>query len=462
MSGITLGRLIEYLRAGECLVAEPETIGAPTANQIGRVCSDSRLAQPGALFVAIEGARVDGHEFVDEAGGNGAIAALISGEKLQRLRAVVYSSITLLPVEDPLAAMQHVARQWRATVPELVRIGVTGSNGKTTTKEMIAAILSRVAPTVRSAGNFNSEIGLPMELMKIRSEHRFGVFEMGINRIGEMALLAELVDPTIALVTNIGSAHIGMFGSREALIEEKRSVFSRFTGSQTAVIPDDPEVSDLLVPSAPGTVIRYNRETAGVEVVELRGFDGTMLRIGGREVLLPLPGKQMVENAYAAITVCRALGADDAQISSGLTSLTPVAGRAEVIQGAVTVIQDAYNANPESVRASLDLLAETAGEGRRIAVIGAMKELGEFSDEAHRLVSAYAGSIGLDEVWLIGEEFASAAVESSGPTRIFLDHEWADLEAALGALKQGDTVLLKGSRSLALERLLPAIRGVAV
>jgi UDP-N-acetylmuramoyl-tripeptide--D-alanyl-D-alanine ligase len=457
VSALRVSMIAEWLHDGDYLVGDAVAIGAPMVGEIGRVCTDSRLAQPGSLFVALVGERVDGHRFIDEANRNGAIAALVSHERLADLRRSLPGSITLLPVTDQLAALQYLATRWRSQFSELLRVGVTGSNGKTTTKEMIASVLSHLGPTVRSSGNFNSEIGLPMEILKIRSRHVYGVFEMGINRVGEMELLASLVEPNVALITNIGTAHIGMFGSRDGLIREKAMIFSKFADDSVAVIPDSDEIASAASHMVPGTVIRYTRETAGIEDVEYAGLDGSVLHLSSGDVRLRIPGRRMVENATAALTVCRLLGAEDHEIIDGLEAVQPVAGRSEVIPGAVTVIQDAYNANPESVRASLDLLAE-ADATRRIAVIGAMKELGDFAPDAHRGVYEDAVARGFDELWLVGDEFLSVVPATSGRVRSFADDNWAELENAARGLREGDIVLLKGSRTVALERLLPVIQ----
>ena len=458
MKELRLKLIEEWLREGEFLIGEVATIGAPPAGPIGRVCLDSRLAQPGSLFVALVGDRVDGHRFVDEANRNGAVAALVSHERIGDLRRRLPGSITLIPVTDQLVALQYLATRWRSGFSELLRVGVTGSNGKTTTKEMISAILSHMGPTVRSAGNFNSEIGLPMEILKIRAAHVYGVFEMGINRVGEMEILASMVEPNVGLITNIGTAHLGMFGSRSELIREKGRIFSRFGAEDVAVLPDDDEIVASLSDSVPGRVVRYTAKTAGIDDVTYLGLEGSLLRLSGGEVRLNVPGRRMVENATAALTVCRLLGADDHEIADGLDAFRSISGRAELIEGPVTIIQDAYNANPESVRASLDLLSEVQG-GRRIAVIGAMKELGELAPDAHREIYRYARSLGIDQVWFVGDEFAAVIPEPPSGFRVFADNRWSELENAARGFRDGDTVLLKGSRAVALERLLPVIEG---
>ena len=192
MTGIALRLITSWLEAGDLLQAEPQVLGTPVSDCVGAACVDSRLATPGCLFVALPGDRADGHGFVDDAIGRGAVAAIVSADRLAGVRGTVYGSATLFPVANPLDALQEIARKWREMHPDLVRVAITGSNGKTTTKELVAAMLSRAGSTVHSHGNYNSDIGLPVELLRIRPEHRFGVFELGMNRLGEIAELARL------------------------------------------------------------------------------------------------------------------------------------------------------------------------------------------------------------------------------------------------------------------------------
>ncbi len=458
MSGVSVESLTTWLAEDGHLVDRVAVIGAPLAREINGACIDSRLVRPGDLFVALPGERTDGHEFVDHAVQSGAVCALVAADRLAQLRPNVFGSVRLVPVDDTLAALQSLSLRWRRLFPELVRIGITGSNGKTTTKEMIAAILSLVAPTVSSRGNYNSDIGLPVELLRVRAEHQYGVFEMGMNRPGEIALLAGLVEPDIGLITNIGCAHVGMVGTEHDVALEKRAIFSRFTGEQIAVVPAGDRYADLLAGDVDGHVVRYDMQSAGVSRVEPRGLDGSRLHCVEGPIDLKLPGGPMVTNAIAAMTVVRQLDVPFERIRDGLEQLRPVFGRLEIIRGDLTLIRDCYNANPESMRPALDLLAGSATRGRRVAVLGAMKELGEHSAEAHRELVRYVDELDLDEVWLVGDEFV--AIKESGlarGARVFGYDQWDELVAAAGDLGPGDVVLLKGSRALSLERLTPVV-----
>lgn len=460
MSGIELHAIERRLRSERMLEVQPVTIGTPMGNEIAGACVDSRRARPGSLFVALPGERTDGHQFVDHAAQGGAIAALVRRERLPELRDTVCGSIVLYPVSDTLESFHAIARAWRQSHPELIRIGITGSNGKTTTKELLTAILSQVAVTIHSRGNYNSDIGLPVELLRIRPEHQFGVFEMGMNKPGEIKRLAELVEPGIALITNIGTAHIGMIGSQDGIASQKRDIFSSFSGEETALVPAASGYADFLAEGVRGTVVRYGRDTAGLERAESLGVDGTLLHCAEGVVHLRIPGRQMVENAVAAVSVARRLEVPFEAIKAGVESVEPVFGRAEIVRGAITVIQDCYNANPESMKAALELLAESPTEGRRIAVLGAMKELGAMANDAHRAVAEHAAELPIDQIILVGDEFKEALGTTAVPRT--KAHSYNDWERAVEDVRRaaaGDLVLLKGSRSVALERLTPHLIG---
>ncbi|TVQ26331.1 MAG: UDP-N-acetylmuramoyl-tripeptide--D-alanyl-D-alanine ligase [Spirochaetaceae bacterium] len=455
MSGIPLRLIEQWLGEAGHLVEPPIAIGAPVAQSVREACVDSRVARAGCLFVALPGARTDGHEFVDQACRGGAVAALVSQVKLAAVRPRLYGSVRLFPVDDPLAALQSLSFRWRRRHQSLHRVGVTGSNGKTTVKELIGSILARSAPTVISRGNLNSDIGLPMELLRIRPDHRYGVFEMGMNRIGEIGLLAQLTEPDTAVITNIGTAHIGMVGSQDAIAQEKRAVFSAFTGRQTAVIPDADQYADYLADGVAGSVVRYGMHSARVQSVDDLGLDGFELHADEGPIRLSIPGRPMISNALAAITVARSLDVRFQDIRDGLESVRASFGRSEVIRSRVTIIQDCYNANPESMRAALDVLAATTSGGRRVAVLGSMKELGAESGRRHAEIASYASSLGIDRVILYGDEFADAV--DASVVRVFPDDQWESVVDELGFVREGDTILLKGSRAVELERLTPLL-----
>ena len=459
MNGIPLDLVIDWLQSDGHMVQAPVTIGAPLSAEIHTATVDSRLAQPDSLFVAMPGTRTDGHLFVDQAVQRGARAALVAADRLRAVQRSMFGSVQLLPVDDTLAAVQSLALRWRRQFPQLVRIGITGSNGKTSMKELVASILSQERRTVRSRGNYNSEIGLPLELLRIRPDDEFGVFEMGMHRPGRMRLLAELVDPDIALVTNIGRAHIGLLGSQDAIAREKREIFHLLDGSDTAIVPDDDPYSALLLEETRGRKVLYGRKTAGVREVRTHGLLGSTLMCGEGTIALHLPGAQMAANALGALTIARELGVGFEAIKEGVEAVQPVAGRVQIIRSQITVIEDSYNANPESMAAALELLVDSPSSGRRVAILGAMMELGEAGEVGHREVAERAAAMGLDRVVLYGDEFLASAAGVGNVESIPTD-QFVRLEDVVSELSPGDVVLLKGSRALALERLLPAIEQI--
>lgn len=440
-----------------------EIVGTPPYESVQACTIDSRSCEPGALFFALPGTRTDGHRFVDEALQRGAAAAVVSTDypDLDRLAASVREGApgALVLVKEPLRALQALASAYLTRFPDLVRIGVTGSNGKTTTKELIAGALSGAGRTYRSEGNLNSEIGLPLAIFGVTEEHRYAVFELAMSWPGEIRNLAGISRPQHACITNIGTAHIGHIGSVRGIAEEKRSIFSHFDGGQTAYVHESEPWREMLLEDVPGKRVLFGPEAMGdMEIVRSEGLRGTRMRLGKEEFLLQLPGAHNAANAYCAVAVARELGVADSAIAEGLEQTESLFGRSEFIDGDVAVYQDCYNANPESVRALLELFRSTPWQGgRRLLVLGAMKELGNQTEEAHRRVARDALAAEADRVILVGEEFANVLNGSREAVHCYGDVN--ELAAELPALvDQGDLVVLKGSRSSGLERLVPHLQ----
>ncbi|MFW6337568.1 MAG: UDP-N-acetylmuramoyl-tripeptide--D-alanyl-D-alanine ligase [Alkalispirochaetaceae bacterium] len=460
----TVKRIEELL---ECEVIHTGT--AVTAEEgdgvVASVCIDTRSLGRDALFVALPGTRTDGHSFLAQAFAKGAAAALVRRswwrERGEHFSRWVHRA-TLLVVEEPLTALQELSIHYLERFPEITRIGITGSNGKTTTKELIAAVLAGVAETAYSGGNFNSEIGVPLSVFDLEGDETYAVFEMAMNNPGEMELLARIVRPHYAVITNIGTAHIGQLGSREAIAAEKKAIFSQFDGTQTAVLPREDEYFDFLSEGVKGTVVPYGREEVpGLEHAETRGVEGSTLLFSEGTINLHIPGAHNIHNALAAIRLCQLLGVPFSAIKTGIEAVRQSFGRGEIIPGEITIIQDCYNASLESVRAAVELLKEA--EGRSVAVLGSMKELGSFSEKAHRIVAREVLESGVDRLFLFGEEFRIAAQELVEEEEVIHTESFEELaELVPSYLKAGDTVLLKGSRSMELERLTPVIRGEVV
>jgi UDP-N-acetylmuramoyl-tripeptide--D-alanyl-D-alanine ligase len=438
------------------------------ARDIRGIAVDSRQVEDGFLFVALPGQRVDGHDFIPQAFERGAAAVMASTTYWKKQRGELEGqlrnrrSISVIQVEDTLVGLQKMAKAQLRQFPEALRIGVTGSNGKTTTKEILGAILALDRPTVISEGNLNSEIGLPLSCFRVTERHRTAVFEMGINHAGEMDVLADIYRPDIAAVTNIGTAHIGLLGSRETIAREKKKIFDYFSGTQKAFIYESEDYEDLLTDGVRGEIIRFGpTQTRGFEGSEDLGLDGTIIHWEGLRIRFPLFGAHNLRNALLSISVSAELGVGKENIKEGLETVRPLFGRSQIIRGPVTVIQDCYNANPDSFQQVFAFISALPWPGRKIGVFGSMAELGELSAEAHRRIGGLAASCGFQGLFLFGEEMESAFREIR--SRAFKGTVcWMTDIEALGSslhsyLREGDLLLIKGSRSVELERLLPEL-----
>ncbi|MDR3172028.1 MAG: UDP-N-acetylmuramoyl-tripeptide--D-alanyl-D-alanine ligase [Treponema sp.] len=422
------------------------------------VSIDSRTVLPGALFVALTGTVQDGHRYVEAAFKAGAVMAMVARSRLEEPSwglvdvAMTYHGV-LLVVKDTLRGLQDAARIYLEKFPRLLRIGITGSSGKTTTKELAAAIIGTEKAVVANPGNLNSETGLPLSVFMVRADHEVGIFELGMNRKGEIGELARILKPHIALITNIGSAHIGILGSKQAIAAEKKAIFSEFSGTETALIPtDEREYRAFLAQGVRGKVLFYGptipgASLAGPEIL----WEGVPVRFG-------LPGKHNLWNALAAIAIAQEVPVSSAAIRGGLESVSGLFGRSEILHGPVTVVRDCYNANPESTMAAIAMCDDFDWAGRRIYVLGSMLELGEVSQAAHEQIGRYVLSSKADMVCFFGPETQASlgVVESGGVLHIscFHTNSMDALSAFLARfVRPGDLVLLKGSRACALERL---------
>jgi len=426
---------------------------------LDRVETDSRNAGPGALFVALKGERVDGHDFAHAAALAGASALLVSEAWWTKAGSKAGLARPLILVSDPLTALQQAAKAWRQRFPELLRFGVTGSSGKTSVKELLAAIVSVKRRTVRNPGNLNSDIGLAASLLLIRPEHEAAVFEMGINRPGEMALLAELYEPDCAVISNIGTAHIGVLGgTRKGIAEEKRNIASRFTGTQRLVVPEDDDFRDFLLTGIKGAGFLHGlRSVEGFSGARDLGLDGWLVSYGGLESRLALPGAHNLRNALAAIRTASLYGARAEDVRQGIESIRPLSGRTEIIRGDFTIVNDCYNANLESSMAALSFCDGLPVPGRKIYVLGSMKELGDETIKSHERLGRAVARSAATLVYFYGQETRhayEAALKAGANAAMFHFDDYDPLSAAVKAVvKPGDLVLLKASHSMALERL---------
>ncbi|HJR98058.1 MAG TPA: UDP-N-acetylmuramoyl-tripeptide--D-alanyl-D-alanine ligase [Actinomycetota bacterium] len=431
--------------------------------QVTDVVTDSRMARPGALFVALRGERADGADFVDDAFRAGAVGAIVPEGTASAGQAILVGSTDAALVR--LGAAE--ARRLTARV-----VAVTGANGKTSTKDMTAAVASVRFVTHASPGSFNNEIGLPMTLLGATAETEVIVAEMGARRKGDVAALCEIVRPSIVVVTNVGLAHLEIFGSWDAIVEAAAEPVEALAPDGWAVLnTDDPVVSGL-GSRHPGRVVTFGEHPgADVRAADVSmGEDGaasfTLQTDEGRApVTLAVAGEHMVPDALAAAAVGSILGVPLEEVARALCSATVSRWRMETFStsGGVVVINDAYNANPESMAAALKAARAMARGGRMIAVLGHMAELGPIADEEHERLGALAARLRVDRLVAVGEParlIAMAAVrEGSRPDDVAAYDDAGDaLSDVRAQARSGDVVLVKGSRVAGLESLAEALR----
>jgi UDP-N-acetylmuramoyl-tripeptide--D-alanyl-D-alanine ligase len=461
------GCLLEFAALSLSLGADIFSLGDQNVRGFSSVSIDSRSVQEGALFTALSGSVHDGHAFVEAAFRKGAAAALVERQKIETFNLVRIAQTlgkTLIVVDDTLRALQDAAGIYLKQFPRLLKIAITGSSGKTTAKEITAAIIGAEKNTVMNPGNYNSETGLPLAVFAVRPCHEVGVFEMGMNRVGEIAELARVLNPDIAAVTNIGSAHIGNIGSKEAIALEKKNIFAQFNGNGIALIPADSPFRDFLAEGLKGRVVFYGEKSfADLGGVRSMGLDGTEITWAGQRVRFALPGRHNLANALTAIAIAQEVPVSAQAIRQGLESVKPLFGRGEILHGRVTVIQDCYNSNPESAFGALEFCDSLDWPGRKIYVLGEMRELGDNSRAAHENLGRLLLGSKADKVFLFGDEMSPAAeILKTGASGYIYTSDMDELSRSLNAyVRDGDLILLKGSRGCALERLssvlLPAV-----
>ena len=420
------------------------------------VSIDSRTVEEGALFFALQGNICDGHAFVDAAFKKGACAAVVERSKIKSFNLTnISKGKNLIIVADSLKALHDSAGLYLDKFPKLLKIGITGSCGKTTTKEIAVSIISAEKNTVMNKGNFNSETGLPLSIFGVRDFHEAGIFEIGISAKGDMLSLSKILRPNIALITNIGTAHIASFGSRKEILNEKKRIFDFLKDEDTALIPDKDEFKKELAEGVIGKVKFYGKEAfEELGAVRSLGLEGTQIEWAGEKIHFALPGKHSLDDAVAAISIARLVPVSNDAIKRGLESVKPLFGRLEILKGRTTVLRDCYNANPESTAKSIEFCDSLEWEGRRIYVIADMLELGEFSEDAHLNIGKVLAHSKADKIFLFGTEI-KATVDSINNTKpVFYTDNINILSNELDRYVQSkDIVLLKGSRLLSLERL---------
>lgn len=430
--------------------------GEPPVSFAG-VDTDTRSLQKGALFVALKGERYDGHDFVPDAFARGAGAALVSRE--------IAAPGPLIVTEDTLAALGATAAAYRRTLGPRV-VAITGSTGKTTVKEMVAAILSHGWQMARSPGNYNNEIGVPLTLLRLEAAHEAVVVELAMRGAGQIAYLAEMVQPQIGVITNIGFSHLELLGSREAIAAAKAELLDALPESGTAVLNADNEFFDYLGSRAPCPVLSFGLAgRADVRATEVRTSQAGALEFtlegpwGHTPLSLATPGRHHALNAAAAATAAVAAGGSPEWLAPGLEAFAGAEMRGRVVSAprGYTVIDDCYNAAPDSMRVALELLSDLPGD-RKWAVLGDMKELGPMAPEWHREVGERAAAAQVAGLITVGELGGHIAAGARAGLRSDQITQAANNDAAGDAIAEraqpGDVILVKGSRAMQMEQIV--------
>ena len=422
--------------------------------QITSIVTDSRKAGKDSLFAAIKGERADGHRFIPATAEQGAVCALCEEAP--------DCGVAYILVESTLVALKGIAEYYRSlfTIPF---IGITGSVGKTSTKEFISSVLSQKYRVHKTSGNFNNELGVPITLFGLEEDHEVAVIEMGISGFGEMTRLAKMVRPDISVITNIGCCHLENLGDRDGVLKAKTEMFTYLKDNGTIILcHDDDKLSTIkeyngIRPIFYGT---GDDEYRAENIIEngLDGIDCTLIHGDSRiDVTIPTMGRHNVLNALCAMAVGDKLGLTADEIKRGIESFENVGARNRIIKtDQYTIIDDCYNANPTSTKAGLDTLSKLSG--RRVALLGDMKELGTDELSLHNEVGAYAKTLGIDVLIAVGE-LSKATAEGYGDGA----HHFSDVESCIaalsGILQKGDTALVKASHSMHFEKITEALTG---
>lgn len=445
--GASLAQLVEVLDAEPLHLAEPELV----KTAIG-ITTDSRHVGAGELFLALRGEQFDGHAFVEAALQQGAIAAIVDRNPLEL---GTDTKAPLLVVEDTLAAYQAIARWWRDqfTIPV---IAVTGSVGKTTTKELIAAVLATQGKVLKTQANYNNEIGVPKTLLQLRQDHDYAVIEMGMRGSGEIALLTQIARPDIAVITNVGTAHIERLGSEQAIASAKCELLAEMPSTSIAILNHD---NTRLVRTAK-QVWQGKTVTFGLDGGDIQGnLLDSQIQVAETVFPLPLPGRHNALNYLAALAVAQVLQVNWTPLTQGLTLELPK-GRAQRynLPDDIVILDETYNAGLESMTAALHLLAQTPGR-RHIAVLGTMKELGDRSVELHHRVGTAVQQLHLHHLLILAEAAEAEAMAAGAkpvPAEKFSSHAEL-LERLKGLIRPGDRLLFKASRAVALDQVVDPI-----
>lgn len=427
--------------------------------EVSSITTDSRKVEEGCLFVPIVGERVDAHKFIPDVMAKGALATLSE-------RPLDNADFPYILVESSLQAVKDIAEFYLEQL-QIPVVGITGSVGKTSTKEVIASVLKEKYRTLKTQGNFNNELGLPLTVFRLREEHEIAVLEMGISFFGEMTRLAKVAKPETCVITNIGTCHLENLGDRDGVLKAKTEIFGYLKPNGNIILNGD---DDKLI-----TVKEYNgihpvffglddKHPVYADEIVSHGLKGTSCRIHlGEEafqVMVPMPGRHMIYNALAAAAVGRTYGLTNEEIRRGIESLEAINGRFKMIEtDKFLIVDDCYNANPMSMKASLDVLQD--GAGRRVAILGDMGELGENEIALHEDVGTHAAQCRIDECICVGNLCRHMAEKAAINPSLTVIHEpdRKSLLAHLGSyVKEGDTILVKASHFMRFEEVVKALQ----
>jgi UDP-N-acetylmuramoyl-tripeptide--D-alanyl-D-alanine ligase len=450
MNPLTLSQIAQF--AGASLSAGDGSVA------INRISTDSRTIKRGELFVALRGENFEGHDFVEACAKAGATGALVE----ENWAGTVPTDFAILRASDTLQAYQTLAASYRRSLPLRV-LAITGSNGKTSTKDFAASVLSRKFRVTKTEGNFNNHVGLPRTILEATSADEVAVWEIGMNHPGEIAALSKIAAPDAAIITNIGVAHIEFMGSREAIAIEKGALAEAVPSEGTVILNADDPFSNGIASRTRAKVVFAGTTRGTVQAIEIRqsteGSEFTIVEGAHRcRAQLPVAGSHMVQNALLAVAAGRAFGLSIEECAAGLAAAPLTKARLQIKEiNGVQFLDDSYNANPDSMKAALRTLVELETEGKRIAVLGEMRELGPESDRGHREVGENAATLGVDRLITIGDvaELIAEGARTAGLDRVSPVRSTAEAAKLLGEIAEpGDLVLIKGSRAARTEQVI--------
>ena len=455
MNPLTLSQIAQF--GGASLSSGDGTV------VIDKIGTDSRTIKAGELFVALRGENFDGHDFVESVATSGATGALVD----HQWNGNVPDSFAVIRATDTLLAYQKIAANYRRSLGLRV-LAITGSNGKTSTKDFAASVLARKFCVTKTEGNFNNHVGLPRTILEATSENEVAVWEIGMNHAGEIATLSNIAAPDAAIITNVGVAHIEFMGSREAIAREKGALAEVVGPQGTVILNADDPFSKGIAARCRARVVFAGTTDGTVRAIEIRqsadGSEFTILEGAHRcRAHLPVPGLHMVQNALLAVAAGRAFGLSIEECAAGLAVAPLTKARLQIKQiGGVDFLDDSYNANPDSMKAALRTLVELDTEGKRIAVLGEMRELGVESERGHWEVGETAAMLKVDQLITIGDaaETIAQGARAAGLNNVASVSSTREAAELLGTIAApGDLVLIKGSRAAKTEEVIEQFGG---